>query len=1057
MGKKKIQKKKRFVSKREGLFILFFFVVHQIRKRKKGKKSRRKMDNKENVAFHKSIPVNSPGYVMVKNEKGATISPSDSKDTTELKIPISVPSIDRRDLANVCERVIAVLEKKDVDWTDRIDALEKLSKVTKEGAALHDEFLDYVVRLRDPLVVQVKDLRSAIVKEACLTVGAIAETIQAQALRTGSRLPSAWAGVAIQLVDACIKQTPVTIKVISESADKCIRKLVSCCGPQGVQKILMRFCAGLQEKAAVVRLGCISYIELALLSWPSMLRTNSGPKRIQEVRDGVKSALQDSDNQVRVAARSCFWALHKSSENTAMQLYHTLDSSTQRRLNDARESATVVASGPVPFEKRQGAAIDKQQKSSAADVAVEQQHKATKGPSFKSRAVRVHQRPTQEEYQASEYASGSLQQQQQRRMAAPQRVAHVTKAPRSKALGQPGVESKAPHHLGGAIRVEQPQAPVPLKDDAIGEMVDPGIVVSSASSMAKLERHLKDLQGSHHWSTRVEAVDVIIRNFRQCGDTLPQPFVEKAVPILCERISDPHHKVAEAVLRCVSILFKHYQKEFNENLKTLMPGLLGGLGNSKASIKRACNENFALCLEYFSHDSLANVLCSVVLRIRSEQLRFHCCEKVAQLVPSAQGYFGVQLHISQLLNRLVPVLGSRKVELRNAGTSVLLALYRFDQQAFIQITQSPELNTAVRDAVRRALASKISGIEKLLIEPTSDIMRRNRIRNSSTPAVPPTVPDANVAVISPTSTTDSTTAMTTNSSTSASTTFSSNDPVPSAPLCPDDATDTDAQLPVPPPQEPCKEEPVENESAPILALPNREQISGDALAGNLLSTLTIVASGGMEQSAALEHLLYILKSNRIDWKKWLTQLLTATFECINASENESIRKIGITTIDAMIKIHPRIVDDSLEMILRRLVDYQARLHGTLSSYASQVLNTAASLLNPDRCYKSLFEIICTRKEVGILHAALTALRITFANVKSSELFNSLPQLVPILTNHIEHAEAIVRRSSMQCFVALDEVLGDAFLPFFQMLPPAKQKLITMYIERKTEHKSKART
>ncbi len=126
-----------------------------------------------------------------------------------------------------------ILEKKDADWTDRCDALSALSAVGLAGGVYHEAFLDYLVRLRDPFLVQIKDLRSSVVKEACSAIGVLAKQFH---LRS-NRLPSAWVSLSLAIIGACLKQVPVTIKVISESADTCIRTVLTALAPYGSERI----------------------------------------------------------------------------------------------------------------------------------------------------------------------------------------------------------------------------------------------------------------------------------------------------------------------------------------------------------------------------------------------------------------------------------------------------------------------------------------------------------------------------------------------------------------------------------------------------------------------------------------------------------------------------------------------------------------------------------------------------------------------------------------------------------------------------------------------------
>ncbi|GBG24239.1 CLIP-associating protein 1 [Hondaea fermentalgiana] len=245
-------------------------------------------------------------------------------------------TIDLRELARECEFAIKVLEKKDADWSDRGSALQRLGKAAERGAAKYDEFLECLIRLRDPLLNQIKELRSVIVKEACSTFAALAAAYQTEGIASGTmKWPPRFSSLAYAVVEACLKQTCVSIKVISEAADSCIRAIISSAAPLGVGKILSRVCEGCSDKAVHHRLVCVEYIDLALRRWPSMSKT-AGNRRMAEVRAAVKSAINDADDAVRRAARACYWVLRARSPEIAEQIMAGLDAASQRRLRDVQ-------------------------------------------------------------------------------------------------------------------------------------------------------------------------------------------------------------------------------------------------------------------------------------------------------------------------------------------------------------------------------------------------------------------------------------------------------------------------------------------------------------------------------------------------------------------------------------------------------------------------------------------------------------------------------------------------------------------------------------------------
>lgn len=252
------------------------------------------------------------------------------------------PSIPLRDVIRDCEFACKVLEKKEVDWKDRMLALDRLRKAAEQGAAGYEEFLDYLSRIREPLCGQLKDLRSTIVKEASSAFAAFASAFQVEGVRQGTyKWSPRFASIAFAAVEICLKQTCVSIKVISESADSCIRAIIECAAPFGVGKILSKCCEAVTEKASHLRLVSIEYIDLILRKWSGIMRS-SNTRRLTEVRAAVQTALSDADEKNRNTARSCYWVFHARCPELAEPIMKRLDSSSQRRL--------LAAQSDVQFE-----------------------------------------------------------------------------------------------------------------------------------------------------------------------------------------------------------------------------------------------------------------------------------------------------------------------------------------------------------------------------------------------------------------------------------------------------------------------------------------------------------------------------------------------------------------------------------------------------------------------------------------------------------------------------------------------------------------------------------
>jgi hypothetical protein len=125
-------------------------------------------------------------------------------------------------------KVLSPADGKDKEWGDRLGAMKRLQGVLEGGAAEYEAFTEdqggtgkgskaaWVKQIQEPLMKQLGDLRSAIAKEACLTVVCLSRHLDP--LRFGSD--------ADAYMPQLLKMCSVTIQIMSESANFAIVNLI---------------------------------------------------------------------------------------------------------------------------------------------------------------------------------------------------------------------------------------------------------------------------------------------------------------------------------------------------------------------------------------------------------------------------------------------------------------------------------------------------------------------------------------------------------------------------------------------------------------------------------------------------------------------------------------------------------------------------------------------------------------------------------------------------------------------------------------------------------------
>ena len=184
-------------------------------------------------------------------------------------------------------------------WQDRVAAMKRLQSLVLGGAQHFDNFPGLLRFLREPLGAQILDLRSSIVREACVTLSLL-----------GKALGEGFEPFLDYFVPILFKLLLVTIQVIKESGNDCIRNLLqsSCaCGGGSAggagsaqhAKIVTKLFEGTVAHNAVLRLRCMEYILLLL----EIGNRSLVEKHANLLHQCLKARLGDKHEEVRQKAR----------------------------------------------------------------------------------------------------------------------------------------------------------------------------------------------------------------------------------------------------------------------------------------------------------------------------------------------------------------------------------------------------------------------------------------------------------------------------------------------------------------------------------------------------------------------------------------------------------------------------------------------------------------------------------------------------------------------------------------------------------------------------------
>lgn len=222
-----------------------------------------------------------------------------------------------KELSKEFDNVHKTLSDSRGDWKQRMGALRRLAALVM-GSAMMEQFVPLALCLREPLINQVQDLRSAIVREACSVIYILVHALGPD-----------FEPFALSLLPSLFKITFVTIQVIAESGYQCIRAVVGECRTHRVVGALLE---QLGSRNATLRWRCAQAILLALQTHP----VGAIERHIDAMEGAIRRCLEDARDDVRACGRRCFWAFRELFDERGARLFARLDGAKQRLLESER-------------------------------------------------------------------------------------------------------------------------------------------------------------------------------------------------------------------------------------------------------------------------------------------------------------------------------------------------------------------------------------------------------------------------------------------------------------------------------------------------------------------------------------------------------------------------------------------------------------------------------------------------------------------------------------------------------------------------------------------------
>uniref|UniRef100_A0A8C8H0A6 TOG domain-containing protein n=1 Tax=Oncorhynchus tshawytscha TaxID=74940 RepID=A0A8C8H0A6_ONCTS len=207
--------------------------------------------------------------------------------------------------------------------------LKKMRSLLLAGAVEFDGFSQQLRLTEAAFKMSSKDLRSQVVREACITLGHLSYIL-------GNRFDHC----AESIMPTLLTLVSNSAKVMATSGIAVIRLIIRHTHYPRLIPIVTGSC---QSKSVAVRRRSFEFLDLLLQEW----QTSSLERNVAVLTETIKKGVHDADSEARSVARKCYWTFHGHFSREAEQLFQALESSYQKALQSHMKSSDSILSLPA--------------------------------------------------------------------------------------------------------------------------------------------------------------------------------------------------------------------------------------------------------------------------------------------------------------------------------------------------------------------------------------------------------------------------------------------------------------------------------------------------------------------------------------------------------------------------------------------------------------------------------------------------------------------------------------------------------------------------------------
>uniref|UniRef100_A0A9J2PJD5 TOG domain-containing protein n=1 Tax=Ascaris lumbricoides TaxID=6252 RepID=A0A9J2PJD5_ASCLU len=933
--------------------------------------------------------------------------------------------------------------------------LKTLRAIIIGGGLDFSNFSEELKEMEKALLLSIKDLRSQVCREACVTIAFYCE-----------RLENKMANTVLILMPTLINLLQNSAKVMATSSHLALQYAIKYVRSE---KLLPHLQTAMTSKSREIRRASASLLLMALTLWEGRFVEKNMPVFL----DCIKMSLSDADPETRSTGRNLYVQLDQDYKQQADILYKSLDPSKQRQLSgyvsQSSSSQSIISEkDSLPMSQRSSYALHKASPAyysgrSTSDIDPMAARRATHankwgGPlhqvngtgncndsSFASFSIALFVSRPNNCVLGTGYGIGramSLRTPTSQRLAsASQRVVSGARRPSGTSTGsvvrsQPGSRSTSPNTRHQQSRL-QPRTNIIGSGRMRNQTEDLEDGASASTDSLRFETAELTNALACCASTLVpdrkeglKALFTVISSDRQISTIDLRKIVER----LNVLIGEGSHKLLQSLCDVMVALVRRYNSELTDWLNHLIPKLVTKHANDVLSSNQ---EKFRTMMDavrqYFNPDKQLHAVCKFI----QDPIRNNVSYKVK---------YGLLMYLHELMSGMDSAPSMNQSEVRQAVNKIFQWVDDPKNAGLLQISEKVVCDMFHLNA--SDFTSMMATFPNELKDRLQAIIRRNSFAT----------PKANGyryitflviqisalnggpvnAVIN--EFVDSRTAMQTS-------------PLRSPASLGNGSYRGSQENSF---RRSSREDPNGSLSGYIL---DPEGLANDVEQQEELITkigeeLSLHNQRSAERIRAMAVLSQVTRDNLFSlWDKHFRMILLLLMETLKDIDPD-VRRMALKLLKEICYSQASRVNLFAEMTLMRVLDACTDESKLVVSAAEDCGNVLATHVSSATCRKVLIAVIRSDAEEQKVHTAIKMLTKVIESLSAPELELVLDELAPPIVETYNYESSSIRKESVVCLVAMIRIVGEGMMaPYLAKLNKGKQKLIDVYLQRMRDRSS----